>query len=81
LHQAGQAFPSELTRTAILEFLEHTRCLARMAALLPGRAQADAARIAEAFVALCVGYNQQVAVRGDLDPAPFANALMTIVDS
>jgi AcrR family transcriptional regulator len=40
----------------------------------------EAAQIAEAFVALCSGYSQQLAVRGDLDPAPFAKALMAIVD-
>ena len=51
-----------------------------VAALLPGRQQADAARIAEAFVAVCHGYGQQLAVRGDLDPAPFTAALMAIID-
>src|ERR1700733_3965446 len=51
-----------------------------VAALLPGRQQADAARIAEAFVAVCHGYGQQLAVRGDLDPAPFTTALMAIID-
>ena len=51
-----------------------------VAALLPGRQQADAARIAEAFAALCLGYSQQLAVRGDLDPAPFTTALMAIID-
>jgi AcrR family transcriptional regulator len=40
----------------------------------------EAAQTAEAFVALCSGYSQQLAVRGDLDPAPFARALMAIVD-
>jgi len=29
-----------------------------------------------AFVSICIGYSQQLAVRGDLDPAPFAKALM-----
>ena len=51
-----------------------------VAALLPGRQAADAARIAEAFVALCLGYSHQLAVRGDLDPAPFTAALMAIID-
>jgi AcrR family transcriptional regulator len=51
-----------------------------VAALLPERKQRDTAQIAEAFVALCTGYNQQLAVRGDLDPAPFAAALMAIID-
>ncbi|MDV3123797.1 TetR/AcrR family transcriptional regulator [Mycobacterium sp. 21AC1] len=113
--QAGQAFPDELTATAIHEFLERTRVLAReegharlvaqiyaeaaisprlatlvqsqltalrdsVAALLPGRQQAEADRIAEAFVAVCVGYSQQLAVRGDLDPAPFVAALMAVID-
>ncbi|RSD11849.1 TetR/AcrR family transcriptional regulator [Amycolatopsis eburnea] len=52
-----------------------------VAALLPGRKRADAARIAEAFVALCHGYTQQLAVRGDLDPAPFTAALVAILGS
>lgn len=52
-----------------------------LVALLPGREPAKAERIAEAFIALCGGYSQQLAVRGDLDPAPFAAALATIIES
>jgi AcrR family transcriptional regulator len=113
--QASQALPAELTASAVQEFLEHIRAMAReegharlvaqiyaeaaispplaalvqrqladlrdaVAALLPGRQPADAARIAEAFAALCLGYSQQLAVRGDLDPAPFTTALMAIID-
>lgn len=37
-------------------------------------------QIAEAFVAVLVGYSQQLAVRGDLDPSPFATALMAILE-
>lgn len=48
-----------------------------VASLLPHHEQAES--VAEAFVALCQGYNQQLAVRGDLDPAPFTTALMTII--
>ena len=40
----------------------------------------DADAIAEAFVALSSGYAQQLAVRGDLDPAPFARALIAIAE-
>ncbi|MEU0964879.1 TetR family transcriptional regulator [Streptomyces sp. NPDC005917] len=50
-------------------------------ALLPGHEPAHAARIAEAFVALCQGYSQQLAVRGDVDPAPFTAALVAITES
>ncbi|KAA9162076.1 TetR/AcrR family transcriptional regulator [Amycolatopsis acidicola] len=50
-------------------------------ALLPRHAPAEAARVAETFVALCHGYTQQLAVRGDLDPAPFAAALIAITAS
>jgi AcrR family transcriptional regulator len=50
-------------------------------ARLPGREPAQAERIGEAFVALCHGYAQQLAVRGDLDPAPFAAALIAITES
>ncbi|MGO1286093.1 MAG: TetR/AcrR family transcriptional regulator [Brachybacterium sp.] len=49
-----------------------------VAALLPGRTPAQAQQIAEAFVALCHGYTQQLAIRGDLDPAPFTAALVEI---
>lgn len=50
-------------------------------ALLADREPAHADRIAEAFVTLCHGYSQQLAVRGDLDPAPFAAALVAITES
>ena len=52
-----------------------------VAALMPERSGADTGQVAEAFVALCVGYLQQLAVRGDVDSAPFAAALMAIVNS
>ncbi|WP_431873763.1 TetR/AcrR family transcriptional regulator [Amycolatopsis sacchari] len=52
-----------------------------VAALLPRHGAARAHRIAEAFVALCQGYNNQLAVRGDVDPAPYAAALTAIVNS
>jgi len=47
--------------------------------LIPNRQNTDAAQIAEAFVAVCSGYSQQLAIRGDLDPAPFTRALMAIL--
>jgi AcrR family transcriptional regulator len=52
-----------------------------VAALLPDRTARRADDVAEAFVALCHGYGQQLAVRGDLDPGPFTAALMAIVES
>lgn len=52
-----------------------------LAALLPHHDEAHATRIAESFVALCHGYTQQLAVRGDVDPAPYAAALLTITGS
>lgn len=54
---------------------------ASVAALLVDRAPDDAARIAEAFVAICNGYGQQLAVRGDLDSAPFSAALMAMIEA
>ncbi|MFZ3573212.1 TetR/AcrR family transcriptional regulator [Streptomyces sp. BH097] len=54
---------------------------AAVAALLPGHEPAHAARIAEAFVAVCQGYSQQLAVRGDVDPTPFTAALVAITES
>ncbi len=54
---------------------------AGIAALLPDHEPAEAEAVAEAFVTLCHGYGQQLAVRGDLDPAPYAAALLAIIDS
>jgi AcrR family transcriptional regulator len=48
--------------------------------LIPDGRRDEAEAIAEAFVALSSGYSQQLSVRGDLDPAPFARALMAIVE-
>ncbi|WP_216898485.1 TetR/AcrR family transcriptional regulator [Nocardia alni] len=53
---------------------------AAVAELIPERRRRDAAQIAEAFVALCSSYSQQLAVRGDVDPAPFTAALMAIIE-
>ena len=50
-----------------------------VANLLPAGDRREREQIAEAFVALCSGYSQQLAIRGDLDPAPFAHALSVIV--
>lgn len=51
-----------------------------VASLLGDHTDDDAARIAEAFVAVCVGFSQQLAVRGDLDPSPFTTGLMAILE-
>ncbi|WP_067669157.1 TetR/AcrR family transcriptional regulator [Nocardia miyunensis] len=53
---------------------------AAVAELVPERRRRDAGQIAEAFVALCSSYNQQLAVRGDVDHAPFTAALMAILE-
>jgi AcrR family transcriptional regulator len=50
-----------------------------IADLVPARRRPHAQQIAEGFVAVCTSYSQQLAVRGDLDPAPFARALMAII--
>jgi TetR/AcrR family transcriptional regulator, transcriptional repressor of aconitase len=52
---------------------------AAIADLVPARRRPHADEIAEAFVALCSSYSQQLAIRGDLDPAPFTRALMAII--
>jgi AcrR family transcriptional regulator len=51
-----------------------------VAGLIPAGGTGDPGQIAEAFVAICSGYNQQLAVRGDLDPAPFTAALMALLE-
>jgi len=52
---------------------------AAIAELVPEPRRPHAGQIAEAFVGLCMSYNQQLAIRGDLDPAPFTAALMAII--
>ena len=52
---------------------------AAIAELVPEPRRSQAGPIAEAFVALSASYNQQLAIRGDLDPAPFTAALMAII--
>jgi AcrR family transcriptional regulator len=52
---------------------------AAVAELVPDRRRRHAGQIAEAFVAVCSSYSQQLAIRGDLDPAPFTAALMAII--
>ena len=47
-----------------------------VAHLLPHTDERHRTSSAEAFVAICSGYSQQLAIRGDLDPAPFANAII-----
>jgi TetR/AcrR family transcriptional regulator, transcriptional repressor of aconitase len=54
---------------------------AAVAELVPESRRPDAAQIAEGFVAVCTSYSQQLAIRGDLDPAPFTAALMAIIKS
>ena len=52
---------------------------AAIAALVPDSQRPRAEQIAEGFVALCNSYSQQLAIRGDLDPAPFTAALTAII--
>ena len=54
---------------------------AAVADLLPDDSSDEAEPIAEAFVAVSSGYSQQLAVRGNLDPAPFTRALMAILEA
>jgi AcrR family transcriptional regulator len=53
---------------------------AAVAELIPEHRRPLAGQIAEAFVALCASYSQQLTIRGDLDPAPFTAALMAIIE-
>lgn len=53
---------------------------AAIAELVPDSRRAQAGQIAEAFVALSMSYSLQLAIRGDLDPAPFTTALMAVVE-
>jgi AcrR family transcriptional regulator len=51
----------------------------KVVVLMPDVREAQAEEVAEAFVAICVGYSQQLAVRGDVDSAPFAAALIETI--
>lgn len=51
-----------------------------VAELVPDDHPDDPMYVAEAFVAICGGYSEQLTVRGDLDAAPFVAAVMAIVD-
>jgi TetR/AcrR family transcriptional regulator, transcriptional repressor of aconitase len=53
---------------------------AAVADLIPDDSSGQAEAMAEAFVAISSAYSQQLAVRGDLDPAPFTRALMVILE-
>jgi TetR/AcrR family transcriptional regulator, transcriptional repressor of aconitase len=50
-----------------------------VANLIPDGPSRETEAIAETFVALSSAYNQQLAVRGDVDPAPFTRALIAIL--
>ncbi|MBA4023222.1 MAG: TetR/AcrR family transcriptional regulator [Gordonia sp.] len=52
-----------------------------IAELIPGDHPGDPAQIAEAFVAVLVGYSEQLAVRGDVGSEPFSAALMAILEN
>jgi AcrR family transcriptional regulator len=74
----AEAALSPALATIVQEQLAAMR--AAVADLIPDDRAAEAASIAEAFVAACIGYNQELAVRGDLDPAPFTRGLMAIIE-
>ncbi|MCD9199791.1 hypothetical protein [Aeromicrobium wangtongii] len=46
---------------------------------MPAAAESRAEQAAEAFVTICVGYSLQLAVRGDVDSAPIAAALLRTI--
>jgi AcrR family transcriptional regulator len=48
--------------------------------LLSGKSDGESEQMAEAFVGICAAYTQQLAVRGDVDPAPFTKAIMAILE-
>ena len=71
----AEAAVSPPLRAVVLQQLSAMR--AAVAELVPdGR---HAGPIAEAFVAICSSYSQQLAIRGDVDPAPYTAALMAII--
>ncbi len=77
----AQIFAEAAVSPALAEIVERQLATmrARVADLIPGAPSDEAESIAEAFVAIGSGYNQPLAVRGDLDPAPFTKALMAVL--
>ncbi|MFJ9381388.1 hypothetical protein [Streptomyces sp. NPDC101455] len=74
----AEAAVSPQLSAVVRQQLDSTR--AAVAELVPEHRRQHAGQIAEGFVALCISYNLQLAVRGDLDPAPFTAALMAIIN-
>jgi hypothetical protein len=74
--RVAQAYAEAALSPALAAIVAQQLATRRGRRAAPERHRDDAANLAEAFVAVCVGYNQQLAVRGDLDPAPFTEALI-----
>jgi len=77
----AQVYGEAAVSPALAKIVEHQLAAMRAAVtdlILDGRS-GEAEPIAEAFVAVSSAYSQQLAVRGDLDPAPFTRALMAIL--
>jgi len=74
----AEAAVSPQLSAVVRQQLDSTR--AAVAELVPDHRRQHAGHIAEGFVALCMSYNLQLAVRGDLDPAPFTAALMAVIN-
>jgi AcrR family transcriptional regulator len=77
----AQIYAEAAVSPALAAVVQHQLAAMRtaIAELVPARRRQHADQIAEAFVALCSSYSQQLAIRGDLDPAPFTMALMSII--
>jgi AcrR family transcriptional regulator len=77
----AQIYAEAAVSPALAEIVERQLATmrARVAELIPDTPSSEAESIAEVFVAIGSGYNQQLAVRGDLDPAPFTKALMAVL--
>jgi AcrR family transcriptional regulator len=77
----AQIYAEAAVSPALAEIVERQLATmrARVAELIPDALSSEAESMAEAFVAIGSGYNQQLAVRGDLDPAPFTKALVTVL--
>lgn len=79
---SAQIYAEAAVSPALAAIVEQQLATLRAAVrdLLPDAPSDKAEPIAEAFVAVSSAYSQQLAVRGDLDPAPFTRALMAILE-
>jgi hypothetical protein len=77
----AQIYAEAAVSPALAAIVERQLAVLRTAVadLVPGHRRVEAEAIAAAFVALCIGYSQELAVRGDLDSEPVVQGVLAII--